>query len=92
MSIYSPGLGDDDRLVVSPKTACAMLGVGVTKLYELIDTGELESYKDGKMRRITVASIKARVARKLEQSKANPTPHRKQDAADTGTGDAAEPC
>jgi hypothetical protein len=73
MSIHSTGLGADERLVVSPKTACLMLDVGVTRLYQLLDAGELESFLDGNRRRITVASIKARTERLLEQAKADPS-------------------
>lgn len=65
MSIHSTGIGKDEALVVGPADACAMLDVGITRLYELISSGELESYKDGRSRKITVASIKARVARKI---------------------------
>jgi excisionase family DNA binding protein len=46
-----------------------MLDCGTTRLYELIANGELESYRDGKSRKITVASIKARVARMLAESR-----------------------
>jgi excisionase family DNA binding protein len=80
-TVYS--VEDDEPLVVPPKVACRLLSVGETRLYELIADGELESFKDGVSRRITMASIKARVARKLEQSeqsKANSPPHRKQPA------------
>ena len=35
----------------------------------LISAGELESFRDGKSRKITVASIRARVARKLAESR-----------------------
>jgi excisionase family DNA binding protein len=63
-------LGDGEALVVRPKIACQMLAVGVTRLYELIDAGELESYKDGASRKITVRSIKGLVERRLERSKA----------------------
>jgi excisionase family DNA binding protein len=52
-------------LVVRPAQACWLLGVGNTKLYELIAAGELESYLDGRSRRITMASIRARIARLL---------------------------
>jgi excisionase family DNA binding protein len=55
-----------EPLVVSPKIAQRLLGVGPTKLYELIQSGELESYLDGGSRRILYASIKARVARLRE--------------------------
>jgi Helix-turn-helix domain len=70
MSIHSTGLGDDERLVVRPKLACLMLDVGVTRLYELIKAGELESFKDGGARKITMRSIRARVDRLLKQAKA----------------------
>jgi excisionase family DNA binding protein len=78
MSIHSIGLSDDEPLTpggtgplaVPPKTACVMLGVGQTRLYELIEAGELESYKEGKARRITTRSIYARVKRLVEQEKA----------------------
>lgn len=52
-------------LVVKPKRAARMLDVGLTRLYELMSAGELESYRDGASRKITVASIQAYVARKL---------------------------
>jgi hypothetical protein len=70
MSIQSTGLGHDEPLVVSPARAKAILDIGHTKLYELLGAGELESYRDGKSRKITVASIKARIARKLAESRA----------------------
>jgi excisionase family DNA binding protein len=58
-----------DLLAVSPREAFRMLGVGNTYGYELLAAGELESYKDGRLRRITVRSIKARQERLLAQSK-----------------------
>jgi hypothetical protein len=61
----SQGPPELEPLVVSPKVAKYLLGIGTTKLWELIGTGELESYLDGASRRITLASIKARVARQL---------------------------
>jgi hypothetical protein len=69
MSIPSTGFGKDEPLVVSPARAKAMLDCGMTRLYELISAGELESLKDAKSRKITVASIKVRVARMLEESR-----------------------
>ena len=62
-------LGSTDRqyeiepLAVSPRQACRLLGVGTTRLYQLIGNGELVAYKDGRSRRVTVQSIRARVAR-----------------------------
>jgi hypothetical protein len=68
MSIHSTGLGHDEPLVVSPTRAKAMLDCGTTRLYQMISAGELESFRDGKSRKITIASIKARVARMVAES------------------------
>jgi hypothetical protein len=61
-------------MVVRPRLACLMLDIGVTRLYELIETGELESFKDGGARKITVRSIKARIERLVgrAEDKTNP--------------------
>jgi hypothetical protein len=50
---------------VPPKTAFQIIGVGVTKGYELLADGELESFTIGRARRVTVASIDAFVERRL---------------------------
>lgn len=57
MSIHSAGLGHGEAIVVSPSRAKTMLYCGTTRLYELLSSGQLESFKDGKSRKITVASI-----------------------------------
>jgi len=57
------------RLVVKPRSACLLLDCGMTYLYDLINAGEIDSFKDGKSRKITTASIKAYIARRLEASK-----------------------
>jgi len=64
------GLGGDEPLVVSPKGAARLLSLGVTKIYELIAAQQLESYRDGAARKITVRSIKAYVERQLEHARA----------------------
>ena len=48
-----------EPLAVAPRTACLLLSVGNTRLYQLIRTGELVSYCEGRARRITMASIRA---------------------------------
>ncbi|HKX78229.1 MAG TPA: hypothetical protein VJM34_06910 [Novosphingobium sp.] len=53
-------------IAVIPKVAFDAIGVGVTKGYELLAAGELESFTIGRSRRITVASIEAFIARRLE--------------------------
>jgi excisionase family DNA binding protein len=52
-----------EPLAVSPRQACLLLGIGNTRLYLLIANGELVSYREGRARRITMQSIRARVAR-----------------------------
>ena len=59
-----------EPLVVRPKQACILLGCGLTYLFDLLNKGELESYRDGRSRLITLASIKARIARKLAEAQA----------------------
>jgi hypothetical protein len=51
------------KLVVSPSEAMFLLDCGRTRLNELINAKELESYKDGYSRKITLESIEARVER-----------------------------
>jgi excisionase family DNA binding protein len=65
MSSLDSDATDAEPLVVKPKVAWTMLGCGNTRGYELLAAGELDSYKDGRSRKITVASIKGYVARQL---------------------------
>jgi hypothetical protein len=58
--------------------ACQALGCKKTKLFDLIATGEIDSYLDGPVRKITGASIVARRKRKLgeaQQSRPRPENH-----------------
>jgi hypothetical protein len=71
MGVQSSALADDERLVVSPRRAWHMLGIGNTHGYQLLAAGELDSYLDGRSRKITVASIRRYIEKKL----ANATPH-----------------
>ena len=59
-------------LVVSTAEAGRLGGHGKTKTFALIKAGEYESFLDGRVRRITLESIEARVRRKLQEAKANP--------------------
>ena len=54
-----------DAIIVKPRTACRLLSVGNTRLYQLIKTGELDSFLDGRSRKITVASIERYISRRL---------------------------
>lgn len=60
-------LDDFEPIVVRPRVAKKLLGCGNTRFYEILP--ELESFKDGKSRLITMASIKARIARKLAEGR-----------------------
>lgn len=46
-----------DPICVRVNEAARMIGVGRTKLYELISAGEVETVKLGKATRITTASL-----------------------------------
>ena len=57
-----------DKIAVRPAEACAALSVGMTRLYELMNTGDLVSYRDGGSRRITVSSIRAFIEGRIAAS------------------------
>jgi AT hook motif len=57
-----------EPLLVKPKVAWKMLGCGNTRGYQLLAMGELESFLDGRSRKITVESIRNYVARRLGKS------------------------
>ena len=46
-----------DRMLVSIPQAASALGLGRTRLYELLDAGEIETVKIGKRRLIVWASL-----------------------------------
>ena len=53
-----------------PKAAFAMIPVGVTKGYELINSGDLKTFKVGRATRVTVTSIRDYVNRQLQNQQA----------------------
>jgi hypothetical protein len=59
-----------EPLVVRPKNACVLLGIGHTRLFAMLKAGELESFMDGGSRLITVSSIRAHIAKKLAEARA----------------------
>jgi excisionase family DNA binding protein len=65
-----PPLHEIEPLAVPPRVAWHLLGCGNTHGYELLDAGELESYRDGRSRRITMQSIKDYIARRIAASRA----------------------
>jgi len=66
-------LQSTEPLAVPPRVAFKMLSVGTTKGYDLLARGELESFVDGHMRRITIASINAYVARRVAETAGQPS-------------------
>lgn len=50
--------GEVERLLYTTEEAAAALGVGITKTKQLIAAGELRSIKVGRLRRITVSSLR----------------------------------
>jgi hypothetical protein len=62
------GTNDHERLVVSPRRAQFLLETGHTRLYELLAAGELDSYQDGRSRKITMESIHRLIERRLAEA------------------------
>jgi hypothetical protein len=59
--------GEIQPLLVRPRPARRMLAdCGQKQLYELINAGEIDSFKEGRARKIVVASIHSYIARKLK--------------------------
>ena len=52
-----------DPIVVSPKEAQRLMDMGHSALYEAIARGELDAFSDGRRTKITMESIKRRLAR-----------------------------
>jgi len=63
--IQNPTTSDTAPLLAKTREACRMLACGQTRLYELITTGELDSFIDGRLRKISIASIHRYIAKRL---------------------------
>jgi hypothetical protein len=79
MEKLHPGITGQDveRLLVRPRDAWRMLGCGNTHGYALLNTGELESFLDGRARKITTASIHSYIAKKLAEATSTSLPRRR---------------
>jgi hypothetical protein len=55
-------------LCVRVNVAARMIGIGRTKLYELIGTGEVEAIKVGKATLVTTVSLNAMIERRRIQA------------------------
>lgn len=51
-----------EQLTITPTKAKDVLGIGLTKLYELINDGTLQTVQVGRRRMIKIASIHALVS------------------------------
>ena len=76
-------IGGTEPLLVKPRIAWRMLSCSNTRGYELLNSGELQSFRDGKSRKIVVASIHDYIARRLaaERAKARAPRHAPRKAA-----------
>jgi len=69
MSQLSTDLSREQKqapLAVPPLEAARMLSLGLSRLYYLMRTGELDAFHSGRSRRITVASIQNYIGRQLD--------------------------
>ena len=65
MSKRSIDPGEPGPLVVKPRVAWKMLSCSNTRGYELLATGELQSFRDGRSRKITVELIQRYIKHRL---------------------------
>ena len=68
MPVSTTTPADLEPLVVKPKIAWKMLARSNTRGYELLAAGELDSFLDGRSRKITVASLRRYIAQRLVSS------------------------
>jgi excisionase family DNA binding protein len=58
-----------ERLLLTAEQTAEMLNIGRCKVYDLLRTGELESVKIGRLRRIPVDNVHRFAARLVEESR-----------------------
>jgi excisionase family DNA binding protein len=56
-----------DRLLLRPIEAAEQLGIGRSKIYELLASGEIPSIRVGASVRVPVDALRAWIARQLEE-------------------------
>jgi excisionase family DNA binding protein len=57
-----------EPILIKPKAASELLACSLTRVYELMADAELESFRDGRSRKITLQSIRQYVERKLARA------------------------
>lgn len=70
MHIEKQAMPEPVRLTVRIPTALEMLGIGRSKLYELIGSGEIEVIKIGKATLVVVQSLHSFVSRQRDRGQA----------------------
>jgi excisionase family DNA binding protein len=60
----------DRTLLLSPDDACRHLGISRASLWKLMGSGEIASFKIGKLRRIPLAGLEAWVERQVARAAA----------------------
>jgi excisionase family DNA binding protein len=60
-------MNDESRLLVRVEEAARLLGLGRSKTYELLASGELPAVRIGRARRISIASLEGWVSRKVAE-------------------------
>jgi excisionase family DNA binding protein len=58
----------NEKELLTPEEVAGQLKVGRTKVYELMDRGDLPSIKIDRCRRIPASAVPAYIARKLEEA------------------------
>jgi excisionase family DNA binding protein len=58
-----------ERLLYRPKEAADALGIGLTKLYELMETGEVPWIRVGATRRIPIDVLRERIVLALAKQR-----------------------
>jgi excisionase family DNA binding protein len=56
------------KLLLTPADAAHMIGIGRSKMYELLAAGAVKSVKIGALRRVPVAALEEYVAALVEQT------------------------
>ena len=90
MSQHHSQLNDGERLVVSPRRARRLLDCGTTRLYQLIAERELDSFLDGRSRKISMESIRAFIARRLAAAGESTAPPPRRRVRPPGASDAGD--
>ncbi|GGK98942.1 hypothetical protein Ppa06_67150 [Planomonospora parontospora subsp. parontospora] len=60
----------DVQRVLRPAEAARVLGIGRDKVFELLRSGQLRSYKEGRLRRIPAEAVEEYISRKLTEADA----------------------